>query len=82
LTEAAAAQLITDFFNSFQGSPLEPSAIIQLLFQNGATSVSPFSVTITIDRPDGTLQVITDDDSIPLPRGIFLEGDNVTATFK
>jgi hypothetical protein len=82
LTEAAAQTLLEDYINAFQGSPMEVSALADVLFQNGATSVSPFTLSITIDQIDGTMQTVSGNDSIVLPRGVFIEAANVTATFK
>lgn len=82
LTEVAAKALIEDYINEFEGSSFEPSALVDLLFNNGATAVDlPFTVTIKIDQIDGTIETRSGTSSIALPRGVFLEAKNVTATF-
>jgi hypothetical protein len=82
LTTTAAQQLLIDYLNAFEGGSLEVAALISLLIQNGATSVTPFTVTVKIDQIDGTIQTITSGDTIQIPRGVFLVAQNVTASFK
>jgi hypothetical protein len=53
-----------------------------LLFTSGATAVSPFEVTVKVDQIDGTISTLVSDDTITLPRGVFLIADTITVSYK
>lgn len=82
LTESAAKGVIEGYINNLEEESLKVSAIINALHAAGATSVSPFSVTVKTDRDDGTILIQESDDVLQLPRGTFLTAVGVTATYR
>jgi len=82
LTEAAAKVAIEKYISDFQGSEISVSAITSLLFNAGATVVSPLSLEIHIDKDDGSIDILTSADTIALPRGVFLTPKGVTAKYR
>lgn len=82
LSTAQAKALIENYLNAFEGGSLEVAALISLLIQNGATSVTPFEVTVKIDQIDGSIDTRVSGDTIEIPRGVFIIAKDVTAEFK
>lgn len=82
LTEAAALALIQGYINNLVTSDFESSGVTELLFKNGATSVTPIEVTAEIDNIDGTIKILKGTDTLALPRTSHMSPGTITAKFK
>ena len=82
LTEAAALTLIEDYITNLQTSTIESSAFTDLLFNNGATSVTPIYITVEIDDLDGTIKSYEGTDTLELPRTSHVTPGTITARYK
>lgn len=82
LTEAAALELVLAYINDLPSSTIELSAFTDLLFNNGATSVTPVYATVEIDDVDGTIKSYEGEDTLALPRTTNVTPGTVTVRYK
>ena len=82
LTETGAKQAVENYLNELQEDSIKVSALINVLHDAGATSVAPFEVTVKLDKDDGSIEILTSNDIVELPRGVFLTATGITARFR
>lgn len=81
LDQSTAQALVEDYIEALV-EPIEVSAIMNLLFANGAFSVTPFEVLVEVEERDGHVRQVRGNDTVPIPRGVFLRAKSITVTPK
>ena len=81
-SKKADDEQVEDFLNNFEGGTMNLSAIVGLLFSKGASAVSPFTLSVTIDQSSGFLDVLSGSDTLEISKNVTISSKNVTATLK